>query len=65
MKRGTESKPHIGIYGRCNAGKSTLMNLLVGESYAIVSPEGGTTTDPVRRSFEILDFAPVVAIDTA
>lgn len=65
MKRGKESKPHIGIYGRCNAGKSTLMNLLVGESCAIVSPEGGTTTDPVRRSFEILDFAPVVAIDTA
>lgn len=65
MKRGKESKPHIGIYGRCNAGKSTLMNLLVGENYAIVSPEGGTTTDPVRRSFEILNFAPVVAIDTA
>lgn len=65
MKRGKESKPHIGIYGRCNAGKSTLLNLLVGEEYAIVSSEGGTTTDPVRRSFEILDFAPVVAIDTA
>lgn len=41
------------------------MNLLVGESYAIVSPEGGTTTDPVRRSFEILDFSPVTVIDTA
>lgn len=65
MKRGKESKPHIGIYGCCNAGKSTLMNLLVGESCVIVSPEGGTTTDPIRRSFEILDFAPVVAIDTA
>lgn len=65
MKRGIESKPHIGIYGRCNAGKSTLMNLLVGENYAIVSPQSGTTTDPVKRSFEILDFAPVVAIDTA
>lgn len=65
MKRGKENKPHIGIYGRCNAGKSTLLNLLIGENYAIVSPEGGTTTDPVRRSFEILDFAPVVAIDTA
>lgn len=65
MKRGKESKPHIGIYGRCNAGKSTLLNLLIGESYAIVSPEGGTTTDPVRRSVELLDFAPVVVIDTA
>lgn len=65
MKRGNESKPHIGIYGRCNAGKSTLMNLLIGENHAIVSPESGTTTDPVRRSFEILDFAPVMLIDTA
>ncbi len=58
-------KPHIGIYGRCNAGKSTLLNFLIGETLAIVSHERGTTTDPVRRSFEILDFAPVVAIDTA
>lgn len=59
------NKPHIGIYGRCNAGKSTLLNFLVGEQLAIVSPESGTTTDPVRRSVEILDFAPVVLIDTA
>lgn len=60
-----ENKPHIGIYGRCNAGKSTLLNLLLGEYHAIVSPLSGTTTDPVRRSFEILDFAPVMIIDTA
>lgn len=59
------SKPHIGIYGRCNAGKSTFLNFLVGEDLAIVSPVSGTTTDPVKRSLEILDFAPVVAIDTA
>ncbi len=65
MKRGNESKPHIGIFGRCNAGKSTLLNLLSGEAAAIVSPERGTTTDPVKRSMEILDFAPVVMIDTA
>ena len=58
-------KPHIGIYGKCNAGKSTLLNLLLGECYAIVSAESGTTTDPVKRSFEILDFAPVAIIDTA
>ncbi len=58
-------KPHIGIYGRCNAGKSTLLNFLLGEPLAIVSEERGTTTDPVRKSFEILGFAPVVAIDTA
>lgn len=65
MKRGNETKPHIGIYGRCNAGKSTLLNLLIGESASIVSQHRGTTTDPVKRSLEILDFAPVVIIDTA
>lgn len=58
-------KLNIGIYGRTNVGKSSLLNLLTGQSVAIVSPEAGTTTDPVRRSFEILDFAPVVFIDTA
>lgn len=60
-----DHKPHIGIYGRCNSGKSTLINLLTSQHSAIVSPEAGTTTDPVRRSMEILDFAPVVLIDTA
>ncbi len=65
MKRGNESKPHIAILGRCNAGKSTLMNFLAGDNAAIVSPMSGTTTDPVKRSVEILDFAPVVLIDTA
>lgn len=65
MKRGNESKPHIGIYGRCNAGKSTLLNLLMAENASIVSQYRGTTTDPVKRSLEILDFAPVVIIDTA
>lgn len=65
MKRGNESKPHIGIFGRCNVGKSTLLNFLTAESVAIVSSQRGTTTDPVRRSMEIADFAPVVIIDTA
>ncbi len=64
MKPGRENKPHIGIYGRCNAGKSTLFNLLAGGGHAVVSPHAGTTTDPVRRAFEILDFSPVVLIDT-
>lgn len=58
-------KPKIGIFGRMNAGKSSLMNLLTGTSSAIVSPTPGTTTDPVRRAFELLDFGPVVFIDTA
>ncbi len=57
--------PHIGIFGRVNAGKSTLMNFITGADTAIVSPVGGTTTDPVRRSYEILGFSPVVLIDTA
>lgn len=62
---GRENKPHIGIFGRCNSGKSTLLNFIVGEKTAIVSPECGTTTDVVRKSYEILDFAPVIFIDTA
>lgn len=65
MKRGNENKPHIGIYGRCNAGKSTLMNLLSAAQTAIVSEHKGTTTDPVKHAVEILDFAPVIIYDTA
>jgi len=64
IRAGRESKPHIGIYGRCNAGKSTLLNFITGEEFAMVSKQPGTTTDPVRKSYEILDFAPVVFIDT-
>lgn len=62
---GRENKPHIGIFGRCNSGKSTLLNFLTGTDTAIVSPEPGTTTDVVRKSYEISGFAPVVFIDTA
>lgn len=64
VKLGNENKPHVGIYGRCNVGKSTLFNMLVGEDNAVVSAVAGTTTDPVRRAFEIPDFAPVMVIDT-
>lgn len=64
VKLGNENKPHVGIYGRCNVGKSTLFNMLVGEDNAVVSSVAGTTTDPVRRAFEIPDFAPVMVIDT-
>lgn len=60
-----ENKPHIGIFGRCNSGKSSLLNYIVGADAAIVSPESGTTTDVVRKSYEILDFGPVIFIDTA
>ena len=65
MTVGRENKPHIGIFGRCNAGKSSLLNFIVDSPVAIVAPDRGTTTDPVAKSYEILDFAPVVLIDTA
>jgi [FeFe] hydrogenase H-cluster maturation GTPase HydF len=63
--RGRESKPHIGIYGRRNNGKSSLINCLVGQDIAIVSDHAGTTTDPVKKSFEITGFGPVILVDTA
>src|SRR5512133_1575421 len=65
MTKGRESKPHIGIYGRRNTGKSSLINCLAGQDIAIVSDHAGTTTDPVKKSFEITGFGPVVLIDTA
>jgi [FeFe] hydrogenase H-cluster maturation GTPase HydF len=65
MSKGRESKPHIGIFGRRNSGKSSLINALAGQDIAIVSEQAGTTTDPVRKSFEITGFGPVVLIDTA
>ncbi len=65
MIKGKESKPHIGIYGRRNNGKSSLINMLAGQSVAIVSDFAGTTTDPVKKSFEITGFGPVILIDTA
>ena len=63
--KGRESKPHIGIYGRRNNGKSSLINSLAGQDIAIVSTHAGTTTDPVKKSFEITNFGPVVLVDTA
>jgi [FeFe] hydrogenase H-cluster maturation GTPase HydF len=64
MTKGRESKPHIGIYGRRNSGKSSLINCLSGQDTAIVSDYAGTTTDPVRKSFEITGFGPVILVDT-
>jgi [FeFe] hydrogenase H-cluster maturation GTPase HydF len=63
--KGRESKPHIGIYGRRNNGKSSLINCLAGQDIAIVSDHAGTTTDPVKKSFEITGFGPVILVDTA
>jgi [FeFe] hydrogenase H-cluster maturation GTPase HydF len=65
VSKGRESKPHIGIYGRRNNGKSSLINCLAGQEIAIVSDHAGTTTDPVKKSFEITGFGPVILVDTA
>ena len=55
---------HIGIFGRRNAGKSSLINALTSQSLAIVSDIKGTTTDPVTKAMELLPLGPVVLIDT-
>lgn len=55
---------HIGIFGRRNAGKSSLINAITGQNLAIVSDVKGTTTDPVLKSMELLPLGPVVFIDT-
>ncbi|NLI11881.1 MAG: [FeFe] hydrogenase H-cluster maturation GTPase HydF [Peptococcaceae bacterium] len=59
------SRLHIAIFGRRNAGKSSLINALTNQEIAIVSNVPGTTTDPVYKSMEILPVGPVVIIDTA
>lgn len=59
------ARPQIGIFGRRNAGKSSLINVLSGQEVAIVSDIPGTTTDPVRKIMEIPGPGPVVLIDTA
>ncbi len=58
-------RPHIGLFGRRNAGKSSLINALAGQTVSIVSPSPGTTTDPVERPMELQPLGPVVLVDTA
>jgi [FeFe] hydrogenase H-cluster maturation GTPase HydF len=65
MNKGRDTKPHIGIFGRRNNGKSSLINALTGQETAIVSEIAGTTTDPVKKSIEIAGIGPAVVIDTA
>ncbi len=65
MAKGRESKPHIGIFGRRNNGKSSLINALAHQDIAIVSDVPGTTTDPVRKSMEIPGIGPAILVDTA
>ena len=55
---------HIGFFGRRNAGKSSLINAITGQEVAVVSPEKGTTTDPVTKAMELLPLGPVLLIDT-
>lgn len=59
------NRVHIGFFGRCNAGKSTLINMLMDQPVSLVSEVAGTTTDPVSKSMEILPLGPVVITDTA
>ena len=56
---------HIGIFGKRNAGKSSLTNALTGQEISVVSEHPGTTTDPVYKSMELHPVGPVVFIDTA
>lgn len=65
MSKTRDNKPHIGIFGRRNNGKSSLINTLTGQEIAIVSDVAGTTTDPVKKSIEIEGIGPVIIIDTA
>lgn len=62
---GRSSRPHIGIFGRRNNGKSSLINSIARQDIAIVSDHSGTTTDPVRKAMEIPEVGPVIIIDTA
>ena len=65
MSKGKELKPHIGIFGRRNNGKSSIINVLTGQETAIVSEQAGTTTDPVKKSLELPGVGASVLIDTA
>ena len=58
------NRVHIGFFGRRNAGKSSIVNAVTGQSLAIVSPIKGTTTDPVYKTMELLPVGPVMIIDT-
>lgn len=65
MAKGKDLKPHIGIFGRRNIGKSSIINLITNQEVAIVSDEPGTTTDPVKKSIEIFGIGPAIIVDTA
>jgi [FeFe] hydrogenase H-cluster maturation GTPase HydF len=60
----SSSRTHIGIFGKRNAGKSSLINAITGQDLSVVSDVSGTTTDPVQKAMELLPIGPVVIIDT-
>ncbi len=60
----TSDRPHIAFFGKRNAGKSSVVNAFTGQELSIVSDFKGTTTDPVKKSMELLPLGPVVIIDT-
>lgn len=59
------NRPHIGIFGKMNVGKSSLINALTGQEVSVVTAHPGTTTDPVKKIIEILGIGPVTLVDTA
>ena len=59
------NRKHIGIYGNTNSGKSSLMNVILGQEVSLVSNVEGTTTDPVQKAMELIPYGPVLLIDTA
>ncbi len=65
QKTPISNRHHITVFGSTNAGKSALVNALSGSEVSIVSDISGTTTDPVQKAVELLDFGPVVFVDTA
>lgn len=60
-----ENKLQVGFFGRCNVGKSSLINLISNQNTSIVSTIKGTTTDIVKKTMELNDFGPIVLVDTA
>ena len=59
------NRKHIAVFGKTNAGKSSLVNSILGQNVSLVSDIAGTTTDPVLKAKELIPLGPVLFIDTA